>query len=122
MNHIVGSYRLVEHWNKDAGGNTIHQFGPSPLGYMSFDAAGNFSVHIAAGAGNSTLADTAGLLNRYYSAFGAYQVKEDVIVFAPRGATQAELVGGEGRFPYRFENGDLVIGDDKTWRRVWRRV
>ena len=130
---LFGTHRLVEHWNRSAEGAITHQFGPAPIGYMSFDAAGHFSVHIvrtpavppfAHGPDKPRPEEALHLLESYYSAFGTYDVDpvDAVIVFRTQGSTRPDLVGAEGRFPFRIVDGKLVIGDDNTWRRVWERV
>lgn len=130
---LLGTHRLVEHWNRDAEGVIIHQFGPAPIGYMTFDQAGRFSVHIMRtpavppfqeGPDKPRPEEALQLLQSYYSAFGSYDVDpaESVIVFRSEGATRPDLVGTEGRFPFRVAQGNLLIGDNKTWHRVWERI
>lgn len=130
---LLGTYTLLEHWNRDAHGAITYQFGSAPIGYMTFDEAGRFSVHITRtpsvqpfqdGPDKPRPEEAIQLLRSYYSAFGSYDVDlaDSVIVFRSEGATRPDLVGTKGRFPFRFVEANLVIGDGNTWHRVWKRL
>ena len=45
-NVLVGTWRLVEHWDRDSGAAVSQMFGPHPVGYFMHDATGHFSVQI----------------------------------------------------------------------------
>jgi hypothetical protein len=128
---LVGTRRLVEHVNWDAKGSLSHLFGPHPLGYMIFDQGGHFSVQImrtpllapfASGPEQPTPNEACELLKAYYGAFGTYAVDpaQAVIIFRAEGATRPDLIGKDVRLPYRLADDCLIIGDEKTFRRVWR--
>ncbi len=43
-------------------------------------------------------------------------------VYRIEGSTRPQLIGTDARLPYRIEGDSLIIGDGKTWHRVWQRL
>ena len=130
---LIGTRRLAEYSNWDSRGSLVRAFGPDPIGYIFFDQTGHFSVHImrtppvppfAAGPENPTPSEAHELLQSYYGAFGTYDVDtaQSMIVFHVEGATRPDFIGTDVRFPYRLAEDSLIIGDEKTWRRIWVRA
>ena len=127
---LVGTWRLAEHWDKDSTGVLTHRFGPQPVGYFVHDAARHFSVQIMRTPPLRALpasADTAGLrqlIEGYYAAFGTFTVDPDrgESVYHVEGSTVPSIIGTDGRLPYRLSGDSLIVGDSKTWRRVWLRI
>ena len=127
---LVGTWRLAEHWNKDSVGTLHQQYGAHPVGYFVHDATGHFSVQIMATPplrATPATSDTAGVrrfIDGYYAAFGTYTLDRGhgESIYHPEGSTLPSIIGGEGRLPYRISGDSLIIGDSRTWRRVWLRV
>lgn len=78
----------------------------------------------AAGPENPTPSEAHEPLQSYYGAFGTYDVDtaQAMIVFPVEGATRPDFIGTDVRFPYRLAGDSLIIGDEKTWRRIWVRA
>ncbi len=130
---LVGTWRLVEHWDRDSSGALTQQFGPHPVGYFLHDATGHFSVQImrtppmrsiAVGPDSVALASLRELFDGYYGAFGTYSVDaaRAESVYHIVGSTRPNLIGIDADLPFRVVGDSLIIGDDETWRRVWIRV
>ena len=127
---LVGTWRLVEHWNKDSAGTLSHQYGPQPIGYFVHDASGHFSVQIMRTPPLHAIpanTDTAGMrefLGGYYAAFGTFTVdsSKGESSYHVEGSTLPGIIGADAQLPYRLSGDSLIIGDSKTWRRVWLRV
>jgi hypothetical protein len=100
------------------------------MGYFVHDGTGHFSVQIMRTPPRHAFpasSDTAGqreLIEGYYAAFGTFTVDTDRAesAYHVEGSTVPPLIGTDGRIPYRVSGDSLIIGDGKTWRRVWLRV
>ncbi len=82
-NALVGTWRLVEHWDRDSGAAVTQMFGPHPVGYFMHDATGHFSVQImrtppmasiAVEPDSAVLASLRELFDGYYGSFGTYSI------------------------------------------------
>ena len=74
---LVGTWRLVEHWDRDSTGVLTQMFGSNPVGYFVHDATMHFSVQImrtpamrsiAVGPDSVVLASLRELFDGYYGA------------------------------------------------------
>jgi lipocalin-like protein len=127
---LVGTWRLAEHWNRDSAGTLRHQYGPQPIGYFVHDATGHFSVQIMRTPvvqAIPPIADTTAMrefIGGYYAAFGTFMVDTSKAesVYHVEGSTLPSIIGTDGHLPYRLSGDSLIIGDSKSWRRVWVRV
>ena len=132
-NALVGTWRLVEHWNRDSAGVLTHQFGPNPVGYFIHDGTGHFSVQIMRTPPIGALPETPDsaalralreLVGGYFGGFGTFTVDTGRAesVYHVEGSTVPGNVGTDVRLLYRIARDSLFIGDGTTWRRVWMRV
>ncbi len=132
-NALVGTWRLVEHWNRDSSDVLTQYFGPHPVGYFLHDATGHFSVQIMrtppirsipVEPDSAVLASLRELFDGYYGAFGTYSVDAGLAesVYHIVGSTRPNLIGTDAHLPFHVVGDSLIIGDDQTWRRVWIRV
>jgi hypothetical protein len=130
---FVGTWRLVEHSNWDSSGTLVQNFGPNPIGYFVHDRTGHFSVQImrtpafrtsAEEPDSMTESELRELFQGYYASFGTYTVDSisSESVYQIEGSTRPHLIGIEVGLPYRIEGDSLIIGDGKTWHRLWQRV
>ncbi len=127
---LLGTWRLVEHWNKDSAGAVTHQYGPQPIGLFVHDATNHFSVQIMRTPPARVVpapTDSAGVrqfIEGYYAAFGTFTVDtaKGESVYHVEASTVPGLIGSDARLPFRVSNDSLIIGDNRTWRRVWLRV
>ncbi len=130
---FVGTWRLVEHSNWDSSGALVQNFGPNPIGYFVHDRTGHFSVQImrtppirpsAEESDSMTESELRELFKGYYASFGTYTVdsKSSESVYRIEGSTRPQLIGTDAHLPYRIEGDSLIIGDGKTWHRLWQRL
>ncbi len=130
---LVGTWRLAEHSNWDSSGALVQNFGPNPIGYFVHDRTGHFSVQIMRTPTIHTSAEEPDSLTQselrehfqdYYASFGTYTVDSmrSESVYRIEGSTRPQLIGTDARLPYRIEGDSLIIGDGKTWHRVWQRL
>ena len=130
---IVGTWRLVEHSDWDSSGALVPMFGPNPIGYFVHDRTGHFSVQImrtppirpsAEEPDSLTESELRELFEGYYAAFGTYTVDSmsSESVYSIEGSTRPQYIGTDARLPYRIEGDSLIIGDGKTWHRLWQRL
>ncbi len=130
---FVGTWRLVEHSDWDSSGVLVPMFGPNPIGYFVHDRTGHFSVQImrtpafrtsAEESDGMTESELRELFQGYYASFGTYTVdsKRSESVYQIEGSTRPQLIGIEVGLPYRIEGDSLIIGDGKTWHRLWQRL
>ncbi len=130
---FVGTWQLVEHSNWDSYGALVQNFGPNPIGYFVHDRTGHFSVQImrtpairtsAEEPDNLTQSELREHFQDYYASFGTYTVDSmgSESVYRIEGSTRPQLIGTEARLPYRIYCDSLIIGDGKTWHRVWQRL
>jgi len=130
---FVGTWRLVEHSDWDSSGALVPMFGQNPIGYFVHDRTGHFSVQImrtppirpsAEDPDSLTESELRELFQGYYAAFGTYTVDSmrSESVYSIEGSTRPQYIGTEARLPYRIEGDSLIIGDGKTWHRLWQRV
>ena len=127
---LVGTWRLAEHWNKDSTGALTHAYGERPIGYFVHDVTGHFSVQIMQTPplrAWPAITDSTGLrrlIEGYYAAFGTFTVDAGRLesVYHVEGSTIPTIIGTDVSLPYRVSGDSLIIGDSKTWRRVWLRI
>ena len=130
---LVGVWRLVERSNWDSSGALVQNFGQNPIGYFVHDRTGHFSVQImrtpaihtsAEEPDTPTQSELREHFQDYYAGFGTYTVDSmsSESVYRIEGSTRPQLIGTEARLPYRIESDSLIIGDGKTWHRVWQRL
>ncbi|MFN2571718.1 MAG: lipocalin-like domain-containing protein [Gemmatimonadales bacterium] len=127
---LVGTWRLVEHWDKDSAGAISHEYGPQPIGLFIHDVTGHFSVQIMRTPAARTVpvpTDSEAVrefFEGYYAAFGTFTIDtaKGESVYHVEGSTEPGLSGSDARLPFRISSDSLIIGNSRTWRRVWLRV
>ncbi len=79
---------------------------------------------IAVGPDSVVLASLRELFDIYYGAFGTYSVdaEQHESVYHIEGSMIPNIIGTDANLPFGVVSDSLIIGDDKTWRRVWIRV
>lgn len=141
---LVGTWRLVA-FEDVAKGQTIHRYGEKPLGLFVYTADGHVTIQIAnpanpkcvppgkkispRGTQESALPicnppEMQALLEGYVAYWGTYTVDTaaGVVVHHVESDASGGYAGTDQVRPFRLEGDRLVIGDDKTWRRVLERV
>ena len=128
---LVGTWRLVE-FTDFRDGKTIHPFGAEPLGLFIYAPSGHVSIHIMHNPPPEHFDDLEmpsdqqdQLGTRSYTGyFGTYEVdsKRSVLIHHVEAGTLLGYIGTAQERPYRFEGDNLILGDDRTRRRVLVRV
>lgn len=128
---LIGTWRLIEFTDVHDGA-VIHRFGDKPLGIFIYTASGYVSIHIL----HQPLPQRFDDLNlpsaqqdeldvrSYAGYFGTYEVdlKRSIVTHHVEGGTLLGYIGTAQERRFRLEGNKLIIGDDKTSRRVLERV
>jgi Lipocalin-like domain len=128
---LVGTWRLVE-FTDFRDGKTIHAFGAEPLGLFIYAPSGHMSIHIMRNPPPKHFDDLELPSDQqdeldvrsYAGYFGTYRVdsKRSVLIHQVEAGTLLGYIGTAQERPYRFEGDKLILGDDRTRRRVLVRV
>ena len=133
---IVGSWKMVEAWDKDDAGVVTHPWGDPPLGYWVYDAAGNVAVQISLNPPLSNLGDgwwsvtpprvdaMLQSLNNYFAYFGTYTVDYENGTVTHHVVTDVlrQYNGAAHTRQFAIVEGELLIGNRTTYLRRFRRV
>ena len=130
INKLIGTWRLIEFADLDSGYSTwTYPFGKNPKGYftytkngivnlnissetplkMSKDSAKNYNVNLLNWADNNSL-----------GYFGTYSVdlNKSIVTHHVVGGSLPWYIDTDQRRPFILKNDTLIIGDNKTWKRV----
>lgn len=132
---LVGTWRLIEYWNKDSISGTLeYPYGDPPLGYFLYDATGHVSIHIMRnpplprlsedGWRKASVDELREMLDAYVAYFGTYSVDavRGVVTHHVEGELRRRYTGTDQERPFTLNGDRLVIGDGKTFQRVLARV
>ena len=135
---IVGSWIMVEAWNVDDPSKPVktYPWGNPPLGYWVYDSAGNVSVQISLNPPLSNLGDSwwtatpapvdemVNSFNNYMAYFGTYTVDYAGGTITHNVVTDVlrQYTGTSQPRPFALVAGELLIGDQQTYLRRFRRV
>ncbi len=129
--NLVGTWRLISAEDFDAAtGKWIpYTFGNPPSGYFFYDATGHASIQIMttppqqiATPDSPTPDEALAIFNGYIAYYGTYTVDENNIYHQVEGAWDPSQVGSVQTRPYQLSGNQLIIGDQKTYKRVLERV
>lgn len=111
-NPLIGTWRPIEFVDWDSAGRPQNPLGREPKGYLIYTASGHVSLHLF------------GAPSIYESYVGIYSVdaRHGVVNHQIEAASTPDAVAGSGPRPFQLRGDTLVLGDDKTWRRVFVRV
>ena len=135
---LVGTWRLVCDEDIDSLGHSAYPYGNPPLGFFVYDKSGNVFIQISTNPPLSRLAeDSVGTilpgassvqlretLEKYVAYFGTYSVDtlKHLITHHVISDIRRNYTGTDQVRPFSFSVDSLIIGDNKTWRRVLVRV
>ena len=141
---IVGCWQMTEAWDlNDPGKPGIsYPWGQPPLGYWVYDPAGNFSVQISINpplplvtvdvgdnswwdVGQTLTSAMTASFDNYYAYFGTYTVdyKTGVVTHNVKTDVLRAYTGTAQQRPFELVGDDeLIIGDQKTYARKFKRV
>jgi hypothetical protein len=137
-NSIVGCWTMVEAWDMDDPGKPgiSYPWGNPPLGYWVYDSAGNVSVQISLNPPLSNLGDSwwtatpppvgemVDSFNNYMAYFGTYTVDYagGTVTHIVTTDVLRQYTGTSQARPFKIVDGELLIGDGKTYLRRFKRV
>lgn len=130
---LVGTWRLIEFSNLDPASNTwIHPYGKNPKGYFTYTSNGIVNLNISnenplklsRDSLNSTKFVYSDFMKNSVGYFGEYEVSlgDSVITHKVKGGSIPFYIGTNEPRPFILKNDTLIIGDNKTWRRVLVRI
>ncbi len=128
---LVGTWKLIsaDDFDSTTGKWIPYTFGNPPSGYFIYDATGHASIQIMttppvklASPDSPTPAEALSIFNGYIAYFGTYTVDAANIYHQLEGAWDPSQVGSDQIRPYELTGDSLIIGDQKTYRRLLKRV
>ena len=139
---IVGCWQLVEAWNisdPNKPKDKTYPWGQPPLGYWVFDPAGNTAVQISINPALSNIPNTVhwwdmtsdsvnsamvASFDNYYAYFGTYTVDYAAGIFTEKVVADVlrAYTNTKQQRPFKFRKGDLVVGDPRSYIRIFKRV
>lgn len=132
---LIGTWRLVSYEDRgDPNGAWTYRFGKNPKGYVIYDETGHVAIQImktppppkfASGDdAKPTPEEALAVYSSYTAYFGTYTVDEakHIVTHHVEGALRPSYIGTDQERPFELSGDRLIIGDQKTWRRVLERV
>jgi len=131
-NNLIGTWRLVSFEDWDASGKLYLPYGDHPRGYIVFDATGHVSIEIMRmpplhpfASEDDDLAtgeEKQAAYDAYAGYFGTYSVEPGRFVTHVEGSLNPRYTNTDQPRPFTLKGDTLIIGDQKTWKRVLERV
>jgi hypothetical protein len=124
---------LVTFEDWDSAGRRTTPYGEHPLGYVRYTPDGRVAVQVArqpqagpftAGAEQGTVAEKAAAFDAYIAYFGTYTVDtaRHIVVHHVDADINPSYTGTADPRPYRLAGDSLILGDERSWRRVFIRA
>ncbi len=119
---LVGAWRLIAFEDRDTERDDwTATYGTAAVGLAIYDPSGSLSIQVMPDPQSA---------EPYLGYFGTFEVLEaiasgagftGIVDHRVEGATDIELVGPGGR-PFELSGQRLLLGDDRTWRRILERI
>jgi len=131
---LVGTWRLVSYEDWDATGKVSRPYGEHLRGYIIFDSTGHVSVNLmrmpalppfaSKDEKIVTPAEKEAAFDAYGAYFGTYSVDRlhGTFVTHVEGSLNPMYTNTDQPRPFVLKGDTLIIGDQKTWKRVLERV
>ena len=130
---LIGTWRLIEFSNLDSMTNTwTHPYGKNPRGVFSYSRSGIVNINISSEIPLQVPKDSMDNFKmnlktfRKYAVgyFGTYTVDKEkgIVIHHVTGGSIQEYINSDEPRPYILKNDTLLIGDNKTWKRILIRV
>jgi hypothetical protein len=128
-NLLIGTWQLIDFANADSLGNWEYPFGKHPRGFVTYTRTRIFNINMSseiplavteAEAKSRTITLDDFLWKYSFGYFGTYSVnfKNSVVTHEVKGGTIPWFVGTGQPRPFILKGDTLIIGDNKTWKRV----
>ena len=133
-NKLVGTWRLVEFADLDsATGKWVFPYGEHPKGFFTFTKTGIVNLNLSSQtplhiSEDSTKKYKVNLSDYIESTalgyFGTYSIDwaKSVVTFHVTGGTIPYYIDTDQPRPFIFKGDTVIIGDNKTWKRVLERA
>jgi Lipocalin-like domain len=135
---LIGTWRVVTYEDrkdeKDPNSEWTYPYGKNPKGYIVYDETGHVMIQsmrippppkfASGGDGKPTPQEALVAYDSYVAYFGTYTVDEarHVVIHHVEGSLNPSYVGTDQERPFELTGDRLIIGDQKTWRRILERV
>ncbi len=132
---LIGTWKLVEFANLDSTTSTwtYHPYGKNPKGYFTYTNSGIVNINISSDTPLKISQDSAknyniNLLNwtSNFSVgyFGTYTVdfNKSIVTHHVKGGSLPWYIDTDQQRPFILKGDTLIIGDNKTWKRVLVKV
>jgi len=129
-NLIVGTWQLIDFANIDSvTGKWIYPFGKNPKGYFTYTKSNIFNLNISAEHPLKISKDSSRNyeINLYdyiwensFGYFGTYSIdfEKSVVTHFVKGGCIPYYIDTDQQRPFVLKGDTLIIGDNKTWKRV----
>ncbi|MEX6691056.1 lipocalin-like domain-containing protein [Danxiaibacter flavus] len=129
-NKLTGTWRLIEFADLDSTtSNWTYPYGKNPKGYFTYTKNGIVNLNISAENPMKISRDSAKnynvnllnwLENNSLGYFGTYSVdfNKSIVTHHVTGGSLPWYIDTDQPRPFVFKNDTLIIGDNKTWKRV----
>lgn len=129
-NKLVGTWRLIEFSDFDSASSTwTYSYGKNPRGYFTYTQNGIVNLNICSETALKISKDSArnyniNLLNWLDSNavgyFGTYSVdyNKSIVTHHVKGGSLPWYIDTDQPRPFMLKGDTLIIGDNKTWKRV----
>jgi hypothetical protein len=135
---LIGTWRLISFEDrtdeKDPNSEWTYPYGKNPKGYVVYDETGHVTIQMmrtpppakfASGDDNKPTPEEAkAAYEGYVAYFGTYTIDEasHSVIHHVEGSLSPSYIGTDQKRPFQLSGDRLIIGDQKTWRRVLERV
>lgn len=133
---LIGTWRILAFEDRknehDPNSEWTYPFGKNPIGYFVYDDTGHVMIQIMktpppppfGSRKQPTGEEAKTAITGYVAYFGTYTVDavKNIVVHHVEGSLEPSFIGTDQPRPFMLSGNRLVIGDDKTWRRILDRV
>jgi Lipocalin-like domain len=129
-NKLVGTWRLIEFADLDSvTGLWKYPYGKNPRGYFTYTKSNIVNLNISSETPLQISEDSTKnySINLYdfiwhnaIGYFGTYSIdyKKSIVIHHVKGGSNPYYIDTDQRRPFTLKGDSLIIGDNKTWRRV----
>jgi hypothetical protein len=130
VNKLIGTWRLIEYANRDSlTGLWSYPYGKHPGGYFTYTRNNIVNLNISAEKPLKISEDSTAnyfvnlytlIWNNSLGYFGTYSVdyNKSIIIHHVKGGTIPFYIDTDQRRPFIIKGDTLIIGDNRTWKRV----
>jgi Lipocalin-like domain len=132
---LIGTWKIMAFEDRaDPNSEWTYPYGKNPKGYFVYDNTGHVMIQImktppslpfASGDDEKpTGEEVKTAFTGYVAYFGTYTVDaaKNIVIHHVEGSLKPSFIGTDQPRPFILAGDRLIIGDNKTWRRVLERV